>query len=138
MKRGLFIAFIFVVFVILVITSRYHYYDINKSQVVSFTTIQLNQTIMDLGQIQQGKPQTVHFTFKNTGEFPLVIQQVEASCGCTEPEWPKQPIKPGRSGEIKVTYDAKYPGRFVKSIKVFCNSEKGVDELVVKGEVKEL
>jgi len=99
------------------------------------TQIQFEQTEIDIGQLQQGKPKTVHFAFKNTGEHPLVIQQVEASCGCTEPQWPKNPIKPSQSGEIKVTYDAKYPGRFVKSIKVFCNSEKGMEELVVKGDV---
>jgi len=100
------------------------------------TKIEFKQSEIDMGKLKQGQPQTVKFVFQNTGENPLIMQQVETSCGCTEPVWPKYPIKPGNIGEIKVTYDAKYPGRFVKSITVFCNTEKGMEKLVVKGMVQ--
>ena len=89
-----------------------------------------------MGKLKQGKPEKVYFHLKNTGEFPLLIKHIEASCGCTKPEWPKYPIKSGKIGKIKVTYDAKYPGLFVKSIKVFCNTKKGMVELKVGGVVK--
>ncbi len=105
------------------------------NSIANTTQINFNQTEIDMGQLQQSHPQTVSFKFTNTGEYPLVIQRVETSCGCTEPVWPNRPIKPGDSSVIKVTYDAKYPGRFVKSITVFCNSAKGKEELLVKGEV---
>jgi hypothetical protein len=99
------------------------------------TTIEFKQTEIDMGNLKQGHPQTATFEFQNTGSKPLIIQQVETSCGCTEPTWPKRPIKPGQLSELKVTYDAKHPGRFVKSITVFCNSDKGIEKLVVKGTV---
>lgn len=106
--------------------------DMTTSQT---TQIHFSQSEINMGHLERGKPKTVSFQFKNTGENPLMIHNVEASCGCTKPQWPRQPITPGQSGEIKVTYDAKYPGRFMKSVKVFCNSEKGMVELLVKGEV---
>ncbi len=99
------------------------------------TTIRIEQTEIDMGQLQQDKPQTATFKILNTGEKPLFIKHVESSCGCTVPEWTKKPVKPGKTAEIKVTYDAEYPGRFIKQIKVFCNTEKGVVELRIFGEV---
>ena len=101
------------------------------------TQVQFNQTEIDIGKLKQGQPETVKFELKNTGVNPLIIQQVETSCGCTKLEWTKHPIKPNQFGEIKVTYDAKYPGRFVKGIMVFRNTEKAMEKLVVKGEVEE-
>jgi len=101
------------------------------------TTVSIEQTEIDLGTLQQGKPKAVTFTILNTGEKPLHIKHVESSCGCTVPEWTKKPVKPGSTAEIKVTYDAEYPGRFIKQIKVFCNTEKGIIELRIKGEVNE-
>ncbi len=99
------------------------------------TTINVEQTEIDMGTLQQGKPQTVIFKLKNTGNHPLFIKHVESSCGCTVPEWTKKPVNPGNAAEIKVTYDAEYPGRFIKQIKVFCNTDKGIVELRIFGEV---
>ncbi len=130
---------ILVISLLLVVTTiaAWSFRDIllGKESPLESTQIQFSQTQIDMGQLQQGKPQTAIFSFINTGKHPLIIQQVEAGCGCTEPEWPKRPIKPAQVGKIKVTYDAKYPGRFLKSLKVFCNSDKGIEELLVKGEV---
>lgn len=99
------------------------------------TKIEFDRIELDMGSIQHEKPHAAVFKFRNSGEHVLIIQHVEASCGCTQPEWPKHPIKPGQSGEIKVTYDAKYPGRFVKSLRVFCNSDSGMVDLLITGDV---
>ena len=64
-----------------------------------------------------------NFEFINTGGYPLVIYDVKTSCGCTVPEWTKKPIKPGGTGEIKIKYDADFPGVFHKTIKVYYNGK---------------
>jgi len=130
------IVLLIIVLVIIVLSWIYVMNEGVISYKLSTTNIEFIQDEINMGQILQENPKTTVFYFTNTGENPLVIQMVKTSCGCTEPEWPKKPIKPGGSGEIKVTYDAKYPGRFVKSITVFCNSEIGAEKLLVKGEVK--
>ncbi len=99
------------------------------------TTVSMKKAEIDLGTLQQGKPRAVTFTILNTGKKPLFIKHVESSCGCTVPEWTKKPVKPDSTAKIKVTYDAKYPGRFIKQIKVFCNIENGLIELRIKGKV---
>jgi hypothetical protein len=100
------------------------------------TQIEFTKTEFDFGKLQQGIPKKISFYFKNTGDFPLLIQHVETSCGCTRPQWPKYPVKPGKSAEIKLSYDAKKAGRFLKTITVFCNTKKGMHKLKIKGEVQ--
>ena len=80
---------------------------------------------------------TCKFKFKNTGDGPLVIHQAIASCGCTVPKYPKNPIKPGESGEITVTYDGtgKFPGYFRKTISLRTNSENEVTRLYIEGDM---
>lgn len=76
------------------------------------------------------------FEIKNTGDGPLVITRVTASCGCTQPEWTKQPIAPGKTGNVKVTYNPKgRPGPFYKTISIFSNGKKGSYTLAIKGNV---
>jgi hypothetical protein len=99
------------------------------------TTIEFPTIEADFGTIPQGHPKTVAFAFKNTGKAPLVIYIAEAGCGCTTPEYPKAPIPPGKTGEIKVTYDAKETGYFAKTVTVYHNGENGMDVLEVKGMV---
>jgi hypothetical protein len=99
------------------------------------TTINFTTTEADFGTIPQGHPKTVVFAFRNTGKGPLVIYRAEASCGCTQPEYPKEPITPGKKGEIKVTYDAKEIGHFVKTITVYHNDKNGMDVLEIRGMV---
>lgn len=68
---------------------------------------------------------SVDFEFKNTGDAPLLITRAASSCGCTAPDYPKQPIRPGQTGVVKVTYHAKgRPGPFQKSIQVYDNANK--------------
>jgi hypothetical protein len=73
--------------------------------------------------------------FSNTGDTPLVIQNVKTSCGCTVPEWPQKPVNPGNSGEIKINYDTSHPGMFNKTITVFYNGQESPQVLNIKGKV---
>lgn len=79
----------------------------------------------DFGTIKESDGDvTYNFTFVNEGDSPLLITRAQASCGCTSPEYPKKPLRPGEKGEIKVTYHAKgRPGPFDKSIYVYTNSK---------------
>lgn len=61
----------------------------------------------DFGNVTEGEVVEYSFKFTNTGEKDLLINKAEASCGCTVPEWPKEPIKPGESGYMKVKFDSK-------------------------------
>ena len=93
------------------------------------------ETTHDFGKIPQGKPVTVEFKFTNTGKVPLVLSQVQASCGCTTPDYSKDPIAPGKVGTIKATFNAGAVGAFNKSVTVNANVEGGATYLVLKGEV---
>ncbi|MCG9880677.1 MAG: DUF1573 domain-containing protein [Bacteroidia bacterium] len=90
----------------------------------------------DFGSIPQGVPATYEFTFTNTGKAPLIITNAAASCGCTTPEWTKEPIKPGKTGYVKATYNAASPGPFTKSVTVVSNAKNSTVILYLKGDVK--
>lgn len=90
----------------------------------------------DFGTIPQGTPVTHVFTVTNTGKAPLVLSAVNPSCGCTSPEWPKEPIAPGASAPIKVTYNAAAVGTFTKNVTVVSNAGNAQAVLYIKGEVK--
>ena len=79
------------------------------------------------------------FTFTNVGEQNLIINQAIASCGCTIPEYTKDPIKPGEKGQIKVTYNGtgKFPGHFKKSITVRTNGKVEMTRLYIEGDMEE-
>lgn len=96
-----------------------------------------SETTHDFGQIAQGKPVTAEFKFTNTGKVPLVLSSVNASCGCTTPDWTKDPIPPGKSGFIKATFNAAAAGSFNKSVTVNANVEGGATYLYIKGEVQQ-
>jgi hypothetical protein len=89
----------------------------------------------DFGSIKEEKGKVSHeFVFTNTGDEPLVVISANASCGCTVPDYPKDPIKPGKTGKIKVTYNPSgRPGEFTKSIKVrFNQSKKSSNRVTLK------
>jgi hypothetical protein len=92
------------------------------------------ETAYDFGRIPQGKPVTHNIVITNTGKDPLVIENVQASCGCTTPEWSKEPIQSGKSSEIKVGYNAASEGQFEKTITIFYNQGQ-TKTLVIKGNV---
>ncbi len=85
---------------------------------------------------EEAGKQSFDFVFTNTGTAPLVIQQVVASCGCTTPQWTKEPVPSGGQGKITVTYDpAGRPNQFEKTINVYSNSKPEVQVLKIKGSV---
>ena len=98
--------------------------------------IVFEKELHDFGQIDQGGNGTYEFKFKNTGKEPLIISDAKGSCGCTVPSWPKEPIKPGSSSTIKVTYDTKRVGTFSKSVTITSNAKSSVKTLSIKGDVK--
>ncbi len=90
----------------------------------------------DFGPIPQGTPASYSFEFKNTGKSPLIITTASASCGCTTPEWTKDPIAPGKKGFVKATFNAAAPGPFTKSVTVMSNAKNSTVILYLKGDVK--
>ena len=103
----------------------------------SFADIQFEKMDYNFGKIkEEAGPANYNFKFTNTGKIPLIIQGVEASCGCTTPEWSKEPILPGKTGFIKVSYNPdRRPGVFTKSITVNANVQKSPYVLTITGEV---
>ncbi len=89
----------------------------------------------DFGKIEQGKPVTHVFEFKNMGTDPVIISNVQASCGCTTPAWTREPVLPGKTGTISATYNALSQAPFNKSVTVTSNAESGQVVLYLKGEV---
>lgn len=89
----------------------------------------------DFGKIKQGTPVHYRFNFTNLTDAPLVIAQVQTSCGCTTPEYPKKPVMSGAGGSINIGYDAKHTGNFRKTIHVQIAGVKELKELIIKGEV---
>ncbi len=74
------------------------------------------------------------FSFTNTGKVPLILNDVKASCGCTTPEWTKEPVLPGKNGTIRVTFNPKNrPGSFSKTIQVNSNADLPVVTLAIRG-----
>lgn len=104
-----------------------------KTDVAVFTW---DNTTHDFGKVKQGTPVTHEFKFTNTGKVPLVITNVQASCGCTTPAWTKEPVMPGGQGFIKATYNAASAGAFNKTVTVTANIETGFIQLTIKGEVQ--
>src|SRR6056297_1900409 len=99
--------------------------------------ISFNKEAHNFGEIKEDDGKVAYqFSFKNTGQSPLIITQVKASCGCTSPEWTKKPIMAGQEGYVKVTFDPKNrPGPFNKTIMVNTNGDPSVKVLRVTGEV---
>src|SRR3989304_6905111 len=90
----------------------------------------------DYGTIARGGDGTYEFIFRNAGKEPLVLKNVRTSCGCTVPEWPKEPILKGEKGKIKVSYNTRITGTFSKSITVYSNAGDKPVVLVIKGKVE--
>jgi hypothetical protein len=98
-------------------------------------SITFDKLIHDYGTIEQGSDGGAVFTFTNKGTKPLVLSNVRAACGCTVPEWPREPIAPGKTGEIKVKYNTNIAGNFNKTITVNSNAANSAVVLRVRGSV---
>jgi hypothetical protein len=92
-------------------------------------------TTHDYGTIVQGADGNSEFRFTNKGKSPIILSHVQASCGCTVPEWPKEPILPGKTSSIKVTYNTANVGSFGKTITVSSNAANSTVVLTIKGNV---
>jgi hypothetical protein len=91
----------------------------------------------NFGNIKQGESVTHEFVFKNTGKEPLIISSASGSCGCTVPSWPKDPIKPGGSEKIKVTFNsAGKLNQQDKHVTILSNAVEGNITLHMKGNVE--
>ena len=83
--------------------------------------LSVKETAFDFGTIPQGKPVYHFFEVTNTGKDPMVISNVQTSCGCTTPEWSKEPIAPGATSKVRVGYNAAGEGHFEKYITIMYN-----------------
>jgi hypothetical protein len=98
--------------------------------------IKFEKEMHHFGKIREGELATYEFKFTNIGEEPLLITRVNVSCGCTTPEWSKDPIAPGKTGYIRATYNsANRPGVFNRSITVTTNAKTPVKVLSIQGDV---
>ena len=109
-----------------------------KKSNVNGPEIEFEKTIHDYGEVPYNGNGECEFAFTNTGNEPLIIQKPKSSCGCTVPSWPKEPILPGESDVIKVTYKTTRVGAINKSITVTSNATTNSTVVLrIKGKVLE-
>lgn len=98
-------------------------------------TIIFKSKSYDFGKIAYASDGNAEFTFKNIGKTPILISNIKTSCGCTQADWTKTPIKRKEKSKITVTYDTQKIGKFHKTISVFLEGEEEAIQLEIKGEV---
>ena len=103
----------------------------NAQGVIKFT-----KETHEFGKVEEGVQASHTFEFTNTGTAPVVISNAQPSCGCTTPDWTKEPVMPGKTGFVKASFNSSgRPGNFNKNITVISNSETPQIALTIKGEV---
>jgi len=128
MKRlAFFISLIFMSSVVLVAQQER---KVNSKAEMAFNTLS-----HDYGSIVYGADGTYNFKFTNNADKPIVVTNVKSSCGCTVPSWPKEPIQPGKTGNITVKYNTKLSGTFNKTVQVFSTAANSPVKLSVRGKV---
>lgn len=105
-------------------------------EVQQTTKIQFEESIHDFGRINKGDMVGHIFKFKNVGDAPLLIVDAKTSCGCTVPQWTKEPIKPGETGELEVKYNGSGSGKIHKTVTVLANTEPKETVLEIVADVK--
>lgn len=106
-----------------------------KASTLSPENVSFKAESFDFGTVPEGPAAEHVFTFTNTGKEPVVIERVQPSCGCTAPDWTKEPIAPGKTGMVKATYGTQgRPGHFEKNMTVFTNA--GTKMVSFKGTVE--
>ena len=95
----------------------------------------LESDVIDYGNIEYNGDPLRSVAFTNTGTEPLLITNAKGSCGCTVPEWPREPILPGETSEIKVRYDTKRPGAINKTVKITTNEVENTHTIRVIGHI---
>jgi len=99
--------------------------------------ITFEKTVHDYGTIYVNGDGAYEFKFTNTGNEPLILSKPRSSCGCTVPAWPKEPILPGETNSIKVTYNTSKAGAFNKTVTVYSNATSSANVMLrIKGQVE--
>lgn len=107
-----------------------------QPEVLNGAQIQFEKESHDYGTIENGANGDCVFVFKNTGNSPLILESVKGSCSCTVPEWPTQPILPGKTAEIKVHYNTGNSGPITKTVTIVSNAVNEPTKVVrIKGTV---
>ena len=102
----------------------------------SNATIAFEKSTFNFGKIKQGEKVTHEFKFTNSGTDPLIISDASASCGCTVPAFPKEPIAPGKDGIIKVVFDSEgKDGMQNKVVTITSNASQPITEIYLQGEI---
>ena len=109
----------------------------NIAMAQSGPVITFEKTEIDYGSVALGSDGVKSFKFKNTGNQPLVIKNVRATCGCTAPRWSTEAIQPGKTGTVEVKYDTNRAGVFAKNLFVETNETQPQHTLTIKGVVVE-
>lgn len=94
------------------------------------------ETEHDFGNIEKGTNVEHVFKFTNEGDAPLVVTDAKSSCGCTVPEWTKEPVQPGETGEMLVKFNGSGKGQVTKTVTVSTNTEKGKERIRIKAFVE--
>lgn len=100
------------------------------------TTMEVNQ-VFDAGDVVKGEMVSAEFELKNTGDYPLVIGEVKGSCSCTVADYPREPIAPGETGVISahVDTDKVEAGLMNKGVRIVCNTDPSITEVVIRANV---
>ena len=107
-----------------------------QPEVLNGPQIQFEKESHDYGTIENGANGDCVFTFKNTGNAPLILENVKGSCSCTVPKWPTEPILPGETGKIEVHYNTASAGPINKSVTITSNAvNEAVKVVRIKGNV---
>lgn len=110
--------------------------QISTDVIKNTTIITFERDTYDFGEIKEGDTVSTEFKFVNTGENDLLISNAKGSCGCTVPDWPKEPIPPGGSGAIKVVFNSKNKsGQISKMVTVQANTIPNPTKLTIKGTI---
>ncbi len=102
------------------------------AQAGKFPVLQLEESSYDFGTIDQGTHVEHVFKFKNTGDAPLMIVNAKSSCGCTVPEWTKDAIPPGGTGELLVKFNGSGQNQVSKTVTLTTNTKAGQETLTIK------
>lgn len=146
MKRGIFLLAVFSAFVFTsckeenasskVKAENVEVAAERDAQAVVYPEITFDETVHDFGTIEKGTNVEHVFTFTNTGRAPLVITDATSTCGCTIPEFTREPVAPGETGELLVKYNGSGQNQVSKTVTVTANTEKGKEQIQIKAFVK--
>lgn len=124
METGFIMKYIFTFFILFIFLTQVQAQTASQSLVV--------KEEHDFGKIPQGKPVYYTFEIKNNGDGPLKLENVQTSCGCTTPEWSKEPIAPGATDKLKIGYNAASEGPFDKIVTITYNGTE-TKQIRIKG-----